>query len=71
MRILGFILIGVGILALVFRGFSYSTRRDTVQVGPLSASVRERERVPIPPWLGATITIAGVGLVVITSRRKK
>jgi hypothetical protein len=69
-RILGFVLIGAGLLALVFGGFSYARRRDTVELGPLKASVQQRERVSIPPILGAVAVIAGVGLIVITSRRK-
>jgi hypothetical protein len=70
MRILGFILIGAGLLALVFGGFSYTRRRDTVEFGPLKASVQQRERVSLPPVLGAAAVIAGVALIVITSRRK-
>jgi hypothetical protein len=70
MRILGFVLVGAGLLALVFGGFSYTRRRDTVELGPLKASVRQRERVSLPPILGAAAVIAGVGLIVITSRRK-
>jgi hypothetical protein len=61
----------VGILALVFRGFSYSRKRDTVQVGPLSATVTQRERFAIPPLVGAATIIAGVGLVVVGMRRRK
>jgi hypothetical protein len=70
MRILGFVLVGAGLLALVLGGFSYTRRRDTVELGPLKASVRQRERVSLPPILGAAAVIAGVGLIVITSRRK-
>lgn len=70
MRILGFILIGAGLLALVAGGFSYTRRRNTVELGPLKATVRQRERVSVPPILGALTVIAGVGLVVISSRRK-
>ena len=70
MRILGFILIGAGLVALVVGGFSYTRRRETVEFGPLKASVRQRERVSFPPILGAVAVIAGVGLIVITSRRR-
>jgi hypothetical protein len=37
----------------------------------LSASVKQRERVAIPPWMGAAVVIAGVGLVVAGTRRGK
>lgn len=69
-RILGFSLIGIGLLALVVGGFSYTKRRDTVELGPVKATLRQRERVSIPPLLGAIAVIAGVGLIVVTSRRR-
>ena len=71
MRILGFVLIAAGLLALVVGGFSYTRRRDTVELGPLKATVQEREHVSVPPILGAIAVIAGVGLIVVTSRRRK
>jgi hypothetical protein len=42
-----------------------------VQVGPLSASVVQRERFAIPPLVGAATILAGVGLVVVSMRRRK
>jgi len=69
-RILGFVLIGAGLLALVFGGFSYTRRREVVEFGPMKASVREQERVSFPPILGAAAVIAGVGLIVVASRRR-
>jgi hypothetical protein len=54
----------------VFGGFSYARRRDTVELGPLKASVQQRERFSIPPIVAAVAVIAGVGLIVITSRKK-
>jgi len=70
-RILGFVLIAAGLLALLVGGFSYTRRRDTVELGPLKATVQQRERVSVPPILGAIAVIAGVGLIVVSSRRPK
>ena len=69
-RILGFVLVGAGLIALVFGGFSYTRRRDAVEFGPLKASIQQRERVSVPPILGAIAVIAGVGLIVIASKRR-
>jgi hypothetical protein len=52
MRILGIILIVSGILGLIYGGFSYTRRRDTVRLGPMSATIEQRESVPIPPAAG-------------------
>lgn len=69
MRIAGIILIVLGALGLLYGGFSYTRRRDTVKLGPMSATIEQRESVPVPPILGGIAVIAGIALLVI-SRRK-
>lgn len=70
MRIAGIILIVLGIIGLVYGGITYTRRRDTVSIGPLSATVQQRETVPIPPVAGAIVLLAGVGLFIAGSRRR-
>jgi hypothetical protein len=62
-------LIVAGVLALVYRGFSYTKERHEAKVGPLSLRVDEKEHVSIPVWAGA-IAVAG-GVVLLLSDRKK
>jgi hypothetical protein len=62
-------LIVAGVLALVYRGFSYTKERHQANLGPLSLRVDEKEHVSIPVWAGA-IAIAG-GVVLLLSDRKK
>lgn len=69
MRILGIILIVLGVVGLAYGGFSYTRRRDTVRLGPMSATIEQRESVPIPPILGGIALIAGVALLFVTKRR--
>jgi hypothetical protein len=70
MRIAGIILIILGALGLLYGGFSYTRRRDTVRVGPLSATVEQRESVPVPPILGGIALLGGVALLVVSGRKK-
>jgi len=70
MRIIGIILIVAGGIGLIFGGITYSRRRDTIQMGPINASVVQRETIPISPLLGGVAVIAGVVLLVAGSRRK-
>jgi hypothetical protein len=63
MRIAGFVLIAAGVLALAYRGFSYTKHHD-VDLGPLDVSVSDRETVEIPVWAGAAAVVVGVALVV-------
>lgn len=69
MKIAGFVLLAAGILALVIGEFTYSRRRDTMSVGPLSVSVQQKERVTIPRALGVVAIVAGAGLVAAAMRR--
>ena len=70
MRLLGIILIVLGAAALVYGGVTYTKRRDTVNLGPLSATVNEKERVNIPPIVGGLVLAAGVALVIVGGRRR-
>ena len=69
MKIAGFVLIAAGILALVIGEFTYSKRRDTMSVGPLSVSVQQKERVTVPRVLSVIAIMAGAGLVAVAMRR--
>ena len=70
MRIAGLVLIVLGIVALAYGGINYTRHRDTVSIGPISASIRPRETVPIPPLIGAAALVAGIGLLVAGSRQR-
>jgi hypothetical protein len=70
MRIAGIILIVLGIVGLVYGGITYTRRRDTVSIGPISATVQQHETFPIPPVAGAIVLLAGVGLFIAGSRRR-
>jgi hypothetical protein len=69
MRILGIILIVLGALGLLYGGFSYTRRRDTVQLGPMSATIEQRESVPVPPILGGIAVVTGIALLLMGRRK--
>jgi hypothetical protein len=70
MRIAGIILIVLGVIGLAYGGITYTRRRDTVSIGPLSATIQQRETLPISPLIGAIAVVAGIGLLVVGSRRR-
>jgi hypothetical protein len=70
MRIAGIILIIVGIIGLAYGGITYTRRRDTVSLGPISATVTQRETLPISPIAGAIALVAGIGLLIAGGRRQ-
>lgn len=67
--VIGAVLIVLGVLALAFQGFSYVTREEVVDLGPVGVTAERRETVPLPPILGIGALAAGVVLVVAGSRR--
>ena len=68
MKALGIILLVLGVLALAYQGFTYTTQKKVLDVGPIQATKQERHTVPIPPILGAVALIGGV-VVLISDRR--
>jgi hypothetical protein len=68
MKPLGVILVVLGVLALVYQGFTYTTQRKVLDVGPIQATKQEHHTVPLPPILGALALIGGV--VILVSDRK-
>lgn len=68
MKALGIILLVFGVLALAYQGFTYTTHKKVLDVGPIQATKEERHVVPIPPILGALALISGVVVLVVDHR---
>jgi drug/metabolite transporter (DMT)-like permease len=66
--ILGIALIAIGLLALAYQGFSYTTQKKVVDIGPIQATKEEHHAIPLPPILGALALLGGV-VVVVSDRR--
>lgn len=70
MKIVGILLIVLGIIALIYGGISYTREETLVDLGPIQAKTETRETIPLPPILGALALIGGVVLLVADSRKK-
>jgi hypothetical protein len=68
MKALGIILLVFGMLALAYQGFTYTTHKKVLDLGPIQATKEERHVVPIPPILGALALISGVVVLVADHR---
>jgi len=58
-KLIGAVLLALGILALAYGGFTYTKKTDNVDVGPIHFEVKDKERVNIPLWAGVGIAIVG------------
>jgi hypothetical protein len=70
MKIVGIILIIVGIVALAYGGISYTKREKVLDIGPIEATAETRETIPLPPLLGGLALAGGVVLLIVGSRRR-
>lgn len=63
MKLAGIILILAGVAALIYGGFSYTTDKKTIDMGPVQVERAHHHDVPIPPLMGVAF-LAGGGLLV-------
>jgi hypothetical protein len=68
MKAVGIILVIIGVLSLVYQGFTYTTHKKVLDVGPIQATKEQHHSVPIPPILGTLALIGGV-VVLVSDRR--
>jgi hypothetical protein len=67
MRILGVLLILVGIAGLTFGSFSYTHSENVADLGPVKIQREERKTIPITPLASGAALVAGIALVVAGS----
>lgn len=53
------VLIGLGVLGLVYGKFSYTQDSERAKLGPIELTVKERHTVNVPVWAGAGAIAAG------------
>ena len=70
LKIVGVILIILGVVALIFGGISYTTKEEVVDLGPIEATAEQKKTIPLPPVLGAIALIGGIVLLVVGSKKK-
>ncbi len=68
MRILGVVLIVLGIVGLVSGGLSWTKREKVVDLGPLQVTSEHQKSLPVPPIVGGLCLVAGVVLVMKSGR---
>lgn len=68
-KLAALVLIIAGVLALAFGGFTYTKKTEEVKLGPIELTVKDKETVNIPIWLGAGALIAGVLLLVVRTKK--
>jgi Na+-transporting methylmalonyl-CoA/oxaloacetate decarboxylase gamma subunit len=69
MKVMGFVLVVLGLLALVYGGISYSRQRTVLDVGPFKATATEQKNIPLSPIVGGIAVLGGILLLAVPRKR--
>ena len=70
MTLAGTVLLVLGLGALTYQGFTYTSRETVLDVGPIHATAETEKTVAIPPIAGVAAALAGVALLVAGQRKR-
>jgi uncharacterized membrane protein YidH (DUF202 family) len=70
MKIAAIVLIVLGVIALAYGGISYTKEKKVIDLGPLQASTKTQETIPLPPVLGIVAIAGGIVLLVVSARKR-
>jgi uncharacterized membrane protein YidH (DUF202 family) len=69
-KLIGVLLIVLGIVALVMGGIRYTTREKVLDIGPIEATADKHHEIPLSPIVGIASVVGGIVLVVAGSRTR-
>ena len=69
MKLVGIVLVVLGLVALAYVGMGYNRDRTVLQVGSMSATVTEHKSVTVPAILGVVSLAGGLALLLLPKRR--
>jgi hypothetical protein len=61
--LLAIILITLGVLGLAYGSFTYTKETHNAKIGPIELSVKDKETLNFPVWLGVGAIAAGMILL--------
>lgn len=69
-KIIGVVLVVVGIVALVWGGVFWTNEKTIVDAGPLQVTTSDRDGVRVPPIVGGLVLVGGILLLVLPEKRR-
>ena len=67
-KLVAIALLVVGVLGLVYGGFSYTKDTTVVKLGPIEVTAKEKKTVNVPLWAGVGAIVVG-GLLLTLGRK--
>jgi hypothetical protein len=68
-KVLGIVLVVLGIVGLAWGGFAYTSRERVADIGPIHATRDKTHFVSLPPLAGAAALIGGIALLLGGGRK--
>jgi hypothetical protein len=69
MKILGIVLIVLGIISFAYQGISFTKKEKIIDIGPIEATKEEKKTIPLPPILGGLLVVGGIVVLVAGGRK--
>jgi uncharacterized membrane protein YdcZ (DUF606 family) len=70
MKTLGIVLIGLGLIMMIYTGFNYITKEKVVDIGSIEINKETNHPVQWSPIVGVLLLVGGV-VVFATSKKNK
>ncbi len=68
MKIVGVLLVALGLVGLLYGGVSWTRREKVVDLGPLEVTQEHEKSLPVPPIVGGICLVTGVLLMMKSGR---
>jgi H+/Cl- antiporter ClcA len=68
--IVAIILIALGIVVFAYKGITYKTQEEVVNIGPLHMTAEKTNTVPLSPILGGIALVGGIVLLVVAMKKR-
>jgi len=59
-RTIGIILVSIGIIMMIYTGFTYFTTENVANIGPIHINKEKSHSISWPPIIGVVLLIAGL-----------
>lgn len=69
MKGIGIVIIILGIIMLIWTGFSYTKKEKVLDIGPLEINAEREKQVNWPSYIGGILVIGGIILLLADKRK--